>query len=120
MELKVDEQTMQSLVAKAMFDSMTSEQRDKLVTNAITSLLATPSSQYDKTPAIQRLFNEQVEAAARNIARERLATDESFKASVMRIFGDAAAKCFGDGERRDKIIEALADAMRKAITGDRY
>lgn len=120
MQLNVDEKTMQALVAKAMFDGMTQDQRDGLVQKAITGILSEPANQHDKTPAIQRLFREQVEVAARNIARERLATDETFKANVEKLFAEAAAKVFNNVDNREAITSALADAMQKAITGDRY
>jgi len=120
MELKVDAPTMEAMVAKAMFDSYTQEQRDELVGNALKALLSTPSSQYDKTPAIQRLFREQAETVARKIAMEKMETDASFKANVEGMFADAAKRCFEDVERREAIVDELANAMRKAITGDRY
>lgn len=120
MEVRVDANAMEAMVAKAMFDGFTQEQRDQMVTGAIQQLLSTPSSQYDKTPAIARIFREQAEYAARKIALDRLQNDEAFKAGVERLFADAAKRCFEDADQRENIVSALADGIRKAVTGDRY
>ena len=120
MEVKVDASAMEVMVAKAMFDGFSQEQRDEMVTGAIKQLLSKPASDYDKTPAIARIFREQAEYAARKIALDRLQNDEAFKAGVESLFADAAKRCFEDLDQREKIVTALADGIRKAVTGDRY
>lgn len=121
--ITVDAEAMQSLVAKAIIDSMTPEKRNELIENAIKTVLATPRKQNswdpDRSP-LQLAFNEAVRICTDKMARDIIAEDVTFQAKLKELFADVAAQLF---ERdRDDLVDKIADAFASSLKkiADRY
>jgi len=118
MELKIAPEAMETMVTKAMFDGMTQEHRDELVSSAIKQLLEKPVKksawEAGKSP-LQEAFDNAVGIVARKISYERLQNDPEFIAKVEQLFADIVKKMFGEGEARDKFIDKIAEAALSAI-----
>lgn len=120
MELKLDQTTMDGLVSKAIFDTLTPEKREELVQGAIKSLLARPvGSGFNQMTELERLFASAAQTAATKIVSQKLESDEGFEAGVKQVFDNAWKAAF-TGEAGQKFSERLGEAMRRLITGDRY
>lgn len=121
MDLRVNDDAMKSLVAKAIVDSLTPETREKLIGDAVTQTLTKPEqsgSYSEKRSPLQRAFDYAVSAEAERYAREHLANDGAFKAQVEALFADVAKKLFEDN--RDDLVSSIATIIRNALTKDRY
>lgn len=125
MDFKVDQDAMQALVAKAVFDGMTPDKREALIQGAIRSLLETPKGNDrnyygTKVAPIQEAFNRAVEQVALDHARNVVQSDPAFQDHLKRLFADVANKLFAEGEARDEMVGSISDIIRRALTKDRY
>lgn len=120
MNVNVDPAAMQALVTKALFEGMTQEQKDSLITQALTALMTSSvrKNHWDPQPLspLQEAFNNAASVIARQVAIRRLETDEQFKASVEQLFTDLGKKLFAS-EFREKLIERLANAVFHGLRG---
>jgi len=116
MDLKLDGEAMQALVAKALFDSFTPERREELITSSIRHLLAQPkdgNNYYGKKESpLQTAFARASEIVAEKIILEMLTTDESFSAKVKALIAEATEHAFNvEGGGREKMVKAISDAI---------
>ena len=124
MDVRLDTDAMQALVAKAIFDGMTEEKRSELITSAIKSLLDTPKgtdrNYYgERKSPIQTAFDRAVEQVAMKHAQDFLTNDPDFNGRLKSLFADVANNLFSEGAR-DGLIESLSGLIRSALTKDRY
>jgi hypothetical protein len=125
MELKLDNEAMKTLVTKVIFDGMTDEYREKLVTGAIANLLngsKTGNAVYgsDRTE-LQQIFYGCVENAARKLITDRLESDQDFIQKINDIMTAAVEKAFSaDGGGRESMINAISGAIVAGMSKDRY
>lgn len=126
MDVKIDTDGMQALVAKAVFDGMTAEKREALITGAIKSLLETPKGNDrnylgGKISPLQSAFNRAIEQVAREHAEKFLAEDPAFQAKLKGLFADVANALFSDeGNNRIELVGAIKSLIHHALTKDRY
>lgn len=120
MELKLDNATMEGLVSKAIFDTLTPEKRDELVTGAIKSLMKRETgSGFNRLTELERLFADAAQTVARKIITEKLEADTAFQDGVRICFENAWKQAF-EGDAGTKLAERMAEAFRKSLTGDRW
>jgi uncharacterized membrane-anchored protein YjiN (DUF445 family) len=122
MDLRVNDDAMKSLVAKAIMDSLTQENREKLITDAITQTLTKPeggNSYAPKRSPLQQAFDNAVETEARKYAAQVVSEDETFKARIRQLFADVADKLFSDA-MRGEIVDGIAGTVSRALNKDRY
>jgi hypothetical protein len=123
MDLRIDDAAMKAMVAKSIVDSLTGEAREKLITDAIQSLLAAPrdgSNYYgSKISPLQQAFNSAVEQEARKYAADAISNDPVFKEQIAKLFADVAAKLF-DEENRGVMVSNIANVIQRALTKDHY
>lgn len=122
MDLRVNDDAMKSLVAKAIVDSLTPEMREKLIGDAVTQTLTKPeqTSGYGRSTRspLQIAFDHAVTNEAERYAREHLANDGAFKAQIEALFADVAKNLFESN--RDDLISSIASTIRSALAKDRY
>lgn len=120
MELKLDEPTMEGLVSKAIFDMLTPEKRDELVTGAIRSLMKRETGTgFNRLTELERLFADAAQNVARRVISEKLESDDAFVKGVKDCFENAWKQAF-EGDAGTKLAERMAEAFRKSLTGDRW
>lgn len=115
MEMKLDDETMQTFVAKVLFDSFTLDQREKLVQQAIKGMLEKPATTGyggDRRSVLQRAFDYAAEHVAQRIVTEHLTTDATFIANVKSLMVEATERAFNvDGGGREKMVSAISEAI---------
>jgi hypothetical protein len=120
MEVKIPPEAMEAIVAKAIFESLTPETRNALLEKAVTSLFERKrGNSYDSRTELQQLFDDATKSVAGKLVREHLETNADFVAKIDQIFKDAVERAFKD-EKREAMVTAIADAIVKGVSRDRY
>ncbi len=118
--MRLDDPALEPIVAKAIIDSITPENREALISNAVKELLNRASgSGYNQPTNIQRLFNDAVSTAAKKMADQYLTEDPDFQAKLKGLFVDVSEKLFST-ETRDELVTSLSDRIVAGLTRDRY
>lgn len=116
--MQLDETTLKSIVAKAIFDGITPENREKLLSEAITSLLtAPPPGRYGETQRpspLASIFENEVSNLAREAVRERFKTDPAVKEMVSALVTKSIAAMAENDDVSSGIANLIAAALRKA------
>lgn len=119
-ELKLDTDQMQVLVSKAILDSLTPDSREALLANAIRSLLDPKANKYGEKSVIQGEFEQAAARVARSTIEDMMRVDTSFTTKIRSLFADAVAKALDQPDKREALVEKLAGAIGRTITGERY
>ncbi len=123
---EVLDEHLKGLVVKTIFEGLTPEKRDELITTAVANLLS--PSEYDRGKSkVQEIFAQAVYGVARDIAKEHLQTQE-VKDRIKELVELATNKALalteihenGKGEKENALVGKIAEAIEKAIVGDRY
>jgi hypothetical protein len=113
--LNLPDDQMREIVSAAILQTVTAENRDTLITEAIANLLRPKEARYGpKTSLLQEAFDFAVNEKARQILTEMLDTDQKIKAQVSDIIAKAAEKAFNE-ERKEQMIDSMARAIATAF-----
>lgn len=117
MEVKLDNDTMRTMVAKAVFDSFDDDAKAKLVQEAIRSLFE-ERAQYGSKTKIQQIFDD----AVSKVAAEFVATlmREEYGEKIQDVVRNALDRAFAETERMNKVVEEVAGAIGRGLTKERY
>ena len=121
MDIKLDAESLKTVIAKAVLDNLGEVQREAIMRGAIEHLLTPPpstgyGSRQDPTP-IQSAFNQAVRDVALQVAKETVAGDTVIREKIRGLLVAAAERALdADG----KIVEKLSGALTKALTGSEY
>ncbi len=110
-----DDDVIRGVVAKAIFENIGDEKREKIMVDAISQLLSVKPDSYGragKSP-LGEIFEQVVYNRAREVVAARLDTDPTFKAALEGIISDAVKKMV-EGSR-EKIVTDMADIMSRGI-----
>ncbi len=120
MEMKLDDEALKSVMAKAIMDTLTPESRERLISDAVQRLLTTKvSDHYDAPSKLQNAFDQAVQITAQQIAREIVGADDTIKAKIKEMFEKAWHNATV-GDNANVIIDKVAQAISKAFSNDRY
>jgi hypothetical protein len=120
MDVRLDDNNMKDIIAKAVLDTLTPEARAELLSNAVKSLLSIPTgNSYDRKSPLQSAFDSAIREVAGQIAREQIVGNTEIKAKIEQMIADAWAKLVND-ENYSNMVEKVAGAIERGITGDRY
>jgi hypothetical protein len=122
-EIKIDDTAMKDIVAKAILDSVTDEQRDEILKAAVTNLITPPPStgMYGgrKEPSpLQNAFDIAVRSVGQEVVNEMVKGElrdkirEMVKAKVSEIIEDDSNLAYGVGQ-------SVGQAIESAMRGDR-
>lgn len=119
-DIKIENNVIEQLVQKAMFDALTEEMKAELLTKAIANSFKTPKDRYGDSGKsdIQLAFDNAVRTHLYKYASDKLEKDEAFATQLEALFKDIAKKLFED--KRSEIVSAFAERIVKAVNGDRY
>ena len=112
---------LKALVSKTILDALTPEKRDELMSDAIKNLLNSDNA-YN---GLEGIFSRAVHEQAYALAKEQLERPD-VKARVNELVKTATEKAlamtggYGDDKDENILIGRIADAIQKAIVGDRY
>ena len=121
MDVRLNDDTMKDIIAKAVIDTLTPEKREELISAAIKALL-TPSTStgiYGNQPKspLQDAFDTAVRSVANEVAREQIMANTELRAKIKDMIGEAWLKLVAN---ESGIVEKLASALERGLTGDRY
>lgn len=123
-QVNLNDEQLNTIVAKAVLDAITPEKREELIGNAVKHLLAGnpdgASSYGDQRSRLQRAFDAAVGEVAMKVAREHVETSE-IQAQCKALIAEAVDRVMGAGDdAREKLVSDMAYKIRTALTGDRY
>jgi hypothetical protein len=118
MDLKLDANSMQAIVAKAILEGMSEEQRAAILTKAIEALMverANPNSYQDRTTVIEDAFNRAAREAVYALAREKF-KEPALVARLGEVLEGAIKKVFEpDSDGAEPLTAILAKAMTQGL-----
>jgi len=122
LNVKLEDAKIREAVSEAVMRSLDDSSRRTLIEAAIAHLLTPAADGYRKgTSPIQALFNDSIESVAKSeLERIMAAEDSPLRLRLRALHEEAAKKVFEDAASRDKIVETVANGIRRAITGERY
>ena len=112
---------LKALVSKTILDALTPEKRDALMSDAIKNLLQSDNAYH----SLEGVFGRAVHEQAYALAKEHLERSD-VKARVNELVKMATEKAlamtggYGDDKDENVLISRIADAIQKAIVGDKY
>lgn len=119
MDLKLSDTQLNEMLQVAVIQALGDDAKALIIEQAIGYLMK-PQKDYRGQETVSPLL-EAVQRATRNLAEkiveERLAADQDFRVRLDEVFHLAVEKTFGD---KELLATKLAEALRKAISGDRY
>lgn len=112
----MDDATLKTVTARILYESMTAEDREKMLTNAIASLLTErASTNYnDQRTKFQRVFDDALATHASQLVHEHLRTPE-VHAKLQEVIAQACGKVFA----ADAFVEGLASKISAGLWSDR-
>lgn len=120
MDVRLDDEAMKTLVAKAIMDSLTPEKREALITTAVKELLnRSESTRYDSPTHLQKVFNDAVGRVAAEIAQQTVQNNEEMKAEIQKMMATAWSRLTA-GDAYETLINKIKDSMDSALRGSRY
>ena len=123
MDLQLKDDQLDKIIAKAILDTLSSETREELVTNAVKELIQIPKNTTtygDKRSVLQRAFGQAVSRVAEELIREQLEEDSLFKTKIQVLLKDISEELFDNKEKRKTIIDKMVDTIIKGLDQDRY
>lgn len=119
-QLNLDEGTMSVLVQKSILDAMTPELKEKIIAEAVQSLLTRRSGVSMMTP-LERLFRDAVKDAAYDLVRKQLDDSDAMATvveAVTPMVTELAAKTVSDlSEQINEAVEAAVGSWLRSGSG---
>ena len=120
MDVKLSDDNIKDIIAKAVLDTLTPESREQMITSAVKSFLTIPvGNQYEKKSPLQSAFDNAIREVAASIAREQIINNSEIHATISTMIADAWKKLVIP-ENYSKIVDNLSSAIERGLTGDRY
>ncbi len=124
-KVDLDDETLRTILAKAVLDTITEEKRSELIINALKDLIAVPPAPsgpygYDKKKSkLEEHFDFACNQAARETCKAEMEKPENRKAIEDMVVA-AFQKMLTDEARREKAIIRMADALTAAMVDKEY
>jgi hypothetical protein len=122
--MEIDDTTLKTIVAKAVFDGISAEQRQDLLQKAIASLLVTPpkpSSIYDRSPPsspLMSIFEMEVQNLARETVREEFKKNAELKSTMSGLVAKVVSALAENSEVAVEMAAAIAKALARSNNRD--
>jgi 7-cyano-7-deazaguanine synthase in queuosine biosynthesis len=112
----MDDATLKTVTARILFESMTPEDREKLLTTAISTMLNEPdgNNYHDRRTRLQRAFDNALALQATDLVRDYLKTPE-VHARLRDVIAQATNKVF----ESPTFVEGLAAKISASLWSDR-
>ena len=118
--LQLDDEAMKDLIAKSILDTLTPEAREQLIGAAIKQLLAkNTSDRYDARSHLQTAFDDAIQEVARKVALEELSKDDGLATKIRALMLEGWER-MNAGDNHEKLVDKIASAMTRAISGRDY
>lgn len=114
----IDENALRTIVAKAMFDTLTETKKEELLNQALTQVITPAKDAYGRSTVsiVEQAFRQHVELEVRNIVREIMKSDPRVAAKLTEVVTQTIHNLlFKDS---DRLANALTQSFWKAWTGE--
>lgn len=108
MEIKLDDQNIQTLVVRTIIETLTPEKARELIEVGLKNII---SSNYE----IQR----QLELVIQGLIRDRIMEDEALREEIYKLANEAIKLTITGPKTREQIVEALSTVMADVLSGKR-
>ena len=106
MLVHVTDEQIEKLATTALLELFTPENREKMVKEAVRTLLH-ENDRYDKKPHIKVIFEDTVKRFVRNYCEELIENDTEIRKQLQEIVVDGFKKMCSDEEDREKLASKL-------------
>lgn len=115
MDIKIDQELMGKMIGASVMQSITTEQRDVLISAAVRHLLTPERTNFGPNESpLQKAFNQAVYSFALQFVRAELESEGSeFAGMVRTVIQEATTKALVDG--RGDLVEKVAQAIAKGF-----
>jgi hypothetical protein len=120
MEIKLDNEQLSTALQAAILQSIGETGREAIIKHVVSEITKTSDSYGRKQGLLWDIIRDQGERIATAILKDKLEKDTEFISFLESIYVEGVRLFMGDAKSREKMIENVAAATRKAITGDRY
>jgi len=108
-----------AVMVKVLYESITTEQREKLLQDALASLMI-PSKrenwQHSEQPSpLVKIFTECAYDIARKIISEQMMKDDKVKSGIEKLYAEALARVFDTD--REQTVSRMAASLTQALAG---
>lgn len=121
MDIKIDSTLMREVVSSAIMTSISQEQRNILITNAVKHLLTPKESagygRQSQSP-LEEAFNDAMRLNARRLAEELLQQDTGIQTQLRELITEAVLKLMTNN--REATVDKIAAAIAEGISGKGY
>lgn len=119
MNVQLDPKMVSELAAAAIMTTLSAEQRNILISNAIQYLLTPAGTGYNKQSSpIESAFNEALRRHAVIVAEQMLEGDDVIKGKLQQLISEAVHKLFTDN--RDATIGRVVQSITEGLCGKGY
>lgn len=118
MNLSLNDDQLKTVISGAVLQAITPESRDKLLSEALSSLLKAGSSDYDKKSPLQRAFDHAIADIAREMVTKQFSEDQAVRQKVGDLVAEAVTRVL-DGDR-EKIVKKMSESLTNWLHGDSY
>ncbi len=110
-EVNFDNESLKTIIAKTVLDSLTPEQREDLIVKALKALFAPDHTPYGtKKSPLEELFINAANRAAGEVVRTEIEKPER-RAAITDLVTQAFDKVLSDESRKQKVVDRMADAL---------
>jgi hypothetical protein len=119
MDIKIPQEQWGAMIGAAVMASVTQENRDALIQEAIKFLITGERNSYGNISPLQQAFNQAVRHEALKVIEADATANSELTKLVRGVISDAVEKIVV-GERREKLVDKVADAIVAGLSLDRY
>lgn len=120
MDMKLSDDNMKDIIAKAVIDTLTPAKREELIMNAVKGLLTVQAGgSYNNKSPLQLAFDSAVREVTHDIARQSIIGNVEIKAKITAMIAEAWEKLVND-ENYSKIVEKVTSALERGLTEAQY
>lgn len=120
MDIKLNEEQMQSIVSAAIFQTLDEQQKEMMIKDALKHLMtAVPRGSYgERYSPLAEAFHRAVQDQARKLATEMLENNAEINTKIQSLISEGVQQLMTD--KREGTVLRIADAIVKGMTGERY
>jgi len=118
--MQITDEAMRAIVAKAIFDNMSTEMKEGLLIKAVANLIEPQKNSYGQPlPShLQQQFTHATAVMSANIVQEMFAADPAIKERLAKVVSEALGKMFDGEDNLRRLSDAIARGFRESF-GDR-
>ena len=117
--ITLNDEVVQAALKTAVLTAIGKTGQEAIIKYVVDYLTRSSKDNYGRMAGpLYDIINREADKIAREMIDERLKTDETLTKHIEQLFVDGM-KRFMEGDR-DKVVQSIADSLRKAVTGDRY